>query len=683
MGWMEGRFEDSFLITRGLLSQVQTCAFHLEWVNTYQLGLEALRRGGFDACLLDYQLGAHDGVELLREAIADGCRVPIVMFTGRSDMDIDLLAMQVGAADFLVKSALDTSRLERSIRYAVERQRLLDALAKQAEDLRISGAELERYRQQQVHLLSRTLGDRLAELEAILDIVPVCIWIAHDPQCKRITGNRFANELMKVPKGTNVSQFAPAGDRLAFKISRDGKEIPAEKLPLHYAAAHGILVPQTEFDLDLGDGRVVNLVGSAVPLFAEDGQVRGAISAAWDITSVKHAEEEKRLLEAKIQHAQKLESLGVLAGGVAHDFNNLLTGILGYADLALRELTPTSPIRYYVDQLATGARRAADLTKQMLAYSGKSRFVFQPLNLTDVVKEMTHLLQVAITEKCVLKTDLELDLPAIEGDAAQIRQTIMNLVLNASEALGDRNGVIAIRTRLMNCTRAYLSATIFDSHLPEGPYVILVVSDTGCGMTKETMFRIFDPFFTTKTIGRGLGLAAVLGIIRSHHGMIRIDSQPGRGTTFTILFPPSKSQPIAAASPRAESQVPAATGTILIIDDEESVRDLAKRMAQKIGFTVLLAATGREGVEVFNAHAAQVSLVLLDLTMPHMNGIETLRELRRIRSDVRVVLSSGYNEESATNQHGAEGLAGFLQKPYKFEVLENTLRKAILRIPGQ
>ena len=395
-----------------------------------------------------------------------------------------------------------------------------------------------------------------------------------------------------------------------------------------------------------------------------------------DITERKRVEEEHRRLQAQVQHAQKLESLGVLAGGIAHDFNNLLVAILGNADLALSDMPPGAGERIYVDEIRKAAKRASELTNQMLAYSGRGQFIVQPLDLNGIVHEMGHLLEVSISKKAVLRYDLAANLPAVEADANQIRQVVMNLITNASDAIGERSGIITLRTTIVEADRQYLSQTYVDEDIPEGHYVCLEVSDTGCGMDAQTKARLFDPFFTTKFTGRGLGLAAVLGIVRGHRGAIRVYSELGKGTTFRILLPTADGA-LQAANEQAAQEAWTASGMILVVDDEESVRNVAKMMLKRSGFTVLTAADGSEAVETFRQRSGEIELVLLDMTMPRMGGEDAFREIRRIRGDAKVILCSGYNEQDATNRFAGKGLAGFIQKPFELDRLIEMVRSVL------
>ncbi len=398
-----------------------------------------------------------------------------------------------------------------------------------------------------------------------------------------------------------------------------------------------------------------------------------------DMTERKEAEEERKRLESQIQHAQKLESLGVLTGGIAHDFNNLLTSVLGHADLALMKLSSESPALKYVQQIQTATVRAAELTNQMLAYSGKGKFVVQELDLNRLIREMTHLLEVSISKSVILKYNLHPDLPSINADATQVRQVIMNLITNASESIGNSSGVVTLDTGIVAADRDYFVGAYLDENLPDGSYVFVEVTDTGTGMDEGVRHRIFDPFFTTKFTGRGLGLAAVLGIVRGHRGAIKIYSEPGKGTSFKVLFPASGPFAANVESERVALSNWRGSGTVLVADDEESVRTVAKQMLEQFGFDVILTKDGRDAVDVFRRRSTEIVTVLLDMTMPDVDGHAAFAEIRRIVPDARVILMSGYNEHDATTRFAGKGLAGFIQKPFRLDALIDKVREVLER----
>ena len=418
------------------------------------------------------------------------------------------------------------------------------------------------------------------------------------------------------------------------------------------------------------DGTVTPVLYNASVYRDDSGEVLGVFAAARDITERKRAEE-------RMRHAQKLESLGVLAGGIAHDFNNLLMAIVGHTDLALGKLPPVSPIREHLEEVERASQRAADLCRQMLAYSGKGRFVIEPLDLGEVVKEMSDMLSMSISKKAILRYRLSRELPRIEADASQIRQVVMNLIINASEAIGDNPGDITLATGTVDCDRVYLREIGGGEDLPEGRYVFLEVTDTGTGMDKETQKKIFDPFFTTKFTGRGLGLAAVLGIVRGHRGAIKVYSEMGKGSTFKVLLPAVENAVMPVAGPVLPKEGWKGTGTVLLADDEEMVREVGVSMLESLGFRVLTAADGQEATEIFRTHGDEIRCVILDLTMPRMDGGEAFREIRRIRPGVRVILTSGYDEHTVSRRFSGEGLDGFIQKPYKMSEFMAKLRRVL------
>jgi CheY-like chemotaxis protein len=308
----------------------------------------------------------------------------------------------------------------------------------------------------------------------------------------------------------------------------------------------------------------------------------------------------------------------------------------------------------------------------MLAYSGKGKFVTENINLNQLLEEMLHMLEVSISKKAILRLNLTSPLPAVEADITQMRQIIMNLVINASEAIGDKSGVIAITTGYMDCGRDYLKDVWLDENLSDGLYVYLEIADTGCGMDKKTLAKIFDPFFTTKFTGRGLGMAAVLGIVRGHKGAIKIYSEPDKGTSFKILLPVSD-RPAEIFNNESLKDDWRGEGTVLLVDDEETVRGIGTEMLKELGFTPLTANDGREAIEIFK-NTPDIAFVILDLTMPHMDGEQCFRELKQLKPDVKVIMSSGYNEQEVTQKFIGKGLAGFIQKPYKLSVFREAIR---------
>ena len=389
------------------------------------------------------------------------------------------------------------------------------------------------------------------------------------------------------------------------------------------------------------------------------------IAIGQDITERKKAEE-------ALRQSQKLESLGLLAGGIAHDFNNLLTAIVGNLDLARLKLPEASPACPYLDSAGTTVERASDLTKQMLAYSGKGRFVVRPQDLNAVVKDMLNLLMVSISKRAELRMDFEPGLPTVEADLAQLQQVVMNLVTNASESLEGRDGFIRISTRSADLDEAALRTGFPTQGLAPGRFVLLEVTDTGCGMNEEVQRRIFDPFFTTKESGRGLGLSAMQGILRGHHGGIAIQSAQGQGSSFRIILPAAGTE-AEAPTPKPAPAPRLFQGKVLLVDDEEVILQSSGAMLEALGFELLLARDGLEALATFQAEAPNLRLVLMDLTMPRLDGRSAFLEMKRLRPDLPVVLSSGYDHTEIQEEFHGEGPAAFLQKPYRMEELKTLL----------
>ena len=387
------------------------------------------------------------------------------------------------------------------------------------------------------------------------------------------------------------------------------------------------------------DGRLIWISITASPIRDRRRKVVAISSTARDITEIK-------ALEEQLRQAAKLESLGVLAGGLAHDFNNLLVGILGNASLVRDTLSPSSTVRPMLDSVIDASERAAVLTRQLLAYSGKGKFVIQPVDISELVRDLTKLVRASMPKSVGLRSRLAPGLPPVVADGAQLQQLIMNLVINAAEAIGDNPGLVTVTTGEQQIVDGETSGTTVGAD-PITPrrYVFFQVEDDGAGMDEATIARIFDPFFTTKFTGRGLGLSAALGIVRGHQGFIQVASSPGRGSTFKVLFPAAREK-IAPQPVHDVKDDLTGSGIILLVDDEELVRRVAVAMLAHLGYTILEAANGQEAIELFQRNLSNIVLVILDLSMPVMNGEECLRRLRSIKPDVPVLLSSGFSQRA-------------------------------------
>ncbi|MCU0240909.1 MAG: PAS domain S-box protein [Vicinamibacteria bacterium] len=398
-----------------------------------------------------------------------------------------------------------------------------------------------------------------------------------------------------------------------------------------------------------------------------------------DIDARKQAEENHRLLQERMLHTQKLESLGVLAGGIAHDFNNLLCGVLGFTDLAMQDVASGSRPAERLRRIRDAAQRATGLCHQMLAYSGRGQVAAAPVNLAQLVSEMAELIRASLGKKAALELDIAPDLPPIRGDSAQLSQVVLNLILNAAESLDheDERGRVAIAIGRRAADPAWLQSPYCDLDPSLRDYVFLRVTDNGCGMDEHTLARIFDPFFTTKFAGRGLGLSAVLGIVRGHHGTIQVESRIGQGSVFTVWLPIAEHPTTAPEIPALDNGAWSGSGLVLLIDDEPTVRDTARAMLEMLGFTVAEAQDGQAGIAAFTEQRDSVRLVLLDLTMPGKDSTEILKALRALRADVPVVLTSGYSAEEALARFARTDLAGFLRKPFDLATLRTTLRMAL------
>jgi len=423
------------------------------------------------------------------------------------------------------------------------------------------------------------------------------------------------------------------------------------------------------------DGTEVPVEIGLNPIHTPDGvQVLASIV---DITERLRAAREKTELEDRIRHSQKLESLGVLAGGIAHDFNNLLSAILGNAELALMTVDADTPAAKHLDRIFSTARRAADLSRQMLAYSGRGRFEIKQVNLSHVVREIAELLNVSVSKKATVRMHFAPNLPTIDADTAQLNQIVMNLITNASEALEDKPGAIDICTGIHHADHRYVKDCFGDAEVQPGAFVYFEVRDTGCGMDEATRLRIFDPFFTTKFTGRGLGLSAVLGIVRAHKGLLHVVSRKGSGTTMRVLFPARHSDAATITRTPPTNGDWSGTGTVLVADDEEFVRAVTSAQLDALGFRVLEAENGEQATKLFREHKDEIVLAVLDLTMPKLDGDKAATQMLAIRPELPVILASGYSAMEVSQRLRDHPQVMLLPKPFSLGDLQIAVRRAL------
>jgi signal transduction histidine kinase len=481
-----------------------------------------------------------------------------------------------------------------------------------------------------------------------------------------------------VHRGNTLLYVNPAA--IALCAALDAASLLARPLTdmLPAAPSQGGDASFAEYLIRTFDGRSVDVEWTSLEVELEGGQAM--LSLAVDVSSRKRAELERARLEEQMRETQKLESLGVLAGGIAHDFNNLLVGMMGNAELALRALRSGqqgSGLELQLQRIMTAASRAAELTAKMLAYAGQGRFVVREIDLNELAREMVDLASISVPKGAELILDLADDLPAFDGDAAHVGQVVMNLLTNAAEALDPTGGTVCLRTSVMTVGRAGSLVDIVDDELRPGRYVCLEVIDNGAGMDDPTRQRIFDPFFTTKASGRGLGLAAVVGIARAHEGAIRVISTQGLGSTFRALFPANDRKATGTTTaPREEPW--RASGTVLVADDEPRVRDVFKMLLADIGFQVLEAASASTCLDVYRANASVIDAVIIDLEMPGGGGREVVRVLRAEGHAVPVVISSGYTSEAIGHELRVDRRLSFLAKPFDHSTFVRTLKGALV-----
>ncbi len=896
--------EDDFILTRDVCDEIRSWKFELDWVRTYEAGLNAAVANRHDICLVDYRLGAQTGIELISAAIAGGCQSPIILLTGLGEHEVDVAAMRAGAADYLVKQRLDATHLERTVRYAIERKRATARAAFEQARLAAFGAEvglvLTRAESLDV-ILEHCAGAMSQYLNAAL----AQIWV-FDPEAAVLRPRAMAGPLassfgsaLDVPmvlpnlgelrSGQSVLIKKLAGDPRLIEqawVQREGvvsfaavpllvngrleglmsmfatTPLTEATLPEMSSVAHGIAlgiarmrselalsvsegryrsvvenIKEVIFQVDEfghwtflnpawseatgfrledslktffldyihyddrsqnrriflelienkidycryetrvhtkdgkvlwmevfaqrtqdADGRVTGITGSlnnvterklsesqvqklaAFPRvnpnpvleFAADGHISYFNDAARmlatslgqdDLTSIlppeatKIAQEclktgqnhlrqqiiinghtltwsffpvvssqvvhcygsdvtEVVSLESQFRHAQKLESIGQLAAGVAHDFNNILTVIQGYSDLLLSRCKGEAAFAGPLKQISDATRRASALTRQLLTFSRKQVIQTRTLALNTVLGNLSSILSRLLGEDIALETEFTEGLPSIQADAGMIEQVVMNLAVNARDAM-PKGGQLRLTTKLVQVDFAHVQRQV---SARQGAFVCLAVTDTGCGMNQETLNRIFEPFFSTKEVGKGtgLGLATVYGIIKQHQGWIEVESEPGKGTTFTIFLPAVALQAESPAETTFRKRaVPGGSETILLVEDENELRELVREILTGYSYRVISASNGVEALKIWDQHDGAVDLLLTDLVMPEgINGRELATRLRERKPDLKVIYTSGYTAGVVGGEAGCgDGL--FLQKPYRPPALAELVRQCL------
>jgi PAS domain S-box-containing protein len=626
---------------RDYLRRLLSAEYELTMVSNGAEALAVLDRAPLpDLVVTDVMMPVVDGFELMRRLRGNERTrtLPIIMLSARAGEEARVEGLQGGADDYLVKpfTARELTARVRS---------------------QISMARTRRAAEQTIRAAQERL--RLA-----LEVSNLGAWDL-DPKTEALKSDARYKELFGFPPHKEIT-LTMAVDRIHPEDRGRMQEEVASLLKADHERECSwnfrVLLPDGAVKWIAANGKVI-----VTHTGADDGDLIRIVGTIRDAT-------EEKLAEESLRETQKLESLGLLAGGIAHDFNNLLTGVIGNASLLADEFQPQSPQAEIVSGLTEAAGRMSRLTSQMLAYSGRGHFVIESVDLSQQVLQITSLFQASIPKNVQLRLSLANDLPFVDADISQLQQVIMNLVINAAEAVGVGVGPVEVTTGVQLVGEEELRANVTRQAVPAGEYVVLTVSDTGCGMDEATCARIFDPFFTTKFTGRGLGLSSVLGIMRGHKGILTVESHPGTGTTFRVFFPIAERR---IPAQRLPMNSPSGEGTILIVDDEEIVRRMAQSALQRLGYRILTANNGKEALEIYSNAPGMIDAVLLDMTMPVMGGEETLKRLTKIRPDVAVVAMSGFDEREAKSRFG-RGIGGFVQKPFTARQLGEAIG-AILR----
>jgi PAS domain S-box-containing protein len=609
--------EDDYVLTQGWFTEIEGIRFEVDWVASYEAALKAIAKNQHDVYLFDYRLGERNGLELLQEAVANGCKAPIILLTGQGDHEVDIEAMNAGAADYLEKDKLGAPLLERSIRYAIERKRAEQKISEQAALLDVATDAI----------LVRDLDNQ------------ILFW---NKGAERLYGWKALEAV-----GKNVLDLLDGEQQAKLK--------QVQKILLQNGEWQGELHQLTKDDKEV-------IVESRWTLVRdEEGQPKSILVVNTDIT-------QKKQLEAQFLRAQRMESIGTLASGIAHDLNNVLTPILMTAQLL--EAEPQEE-RYQrlLPVLVANAKRGANLVKQVLSFAKGLEGKFTILQVKHLISEIKQIIKETFPKSLEIRTDIPQSLWTVSGDATQLHQVLMNLCVNARDAMPD-GGRLSICAENQFIDRSYAQMHL-DAQV--GSYIVVTVTDTGMGIPPEILDRIFEPFFTTKELGKGtgLGLSTVMGIIKSHNGFINVSSVIGKGTEFKVYIPAIEST---EAEVLEDTELPIGHGElVLVVDDEVAIREITKTSLEAYNYKVITACDGIEAIALYAEHRDEISIVLTDMMMPSMDGLTTIRTLRKINPQVKIIAISGLASGDKLAAVIGTGVKTFLSKPFTTQELLKTL----------
>jgi two-component system cell cycle sensor histidine kinase/response regulator CckA len=654
-------------IIKEILPRGGESSFELTHADRLSKGIEILAAGGIDVVLLDLNLPDSRGLDTFDTVLAQGMKVPIVIISGVGDETVALEALKRGAQDYLVKGELSTHIISRSIRYAIERKQIEEELKKAREELEQRVAD----RTAELAVLNEELKKEIVEKQRAEQVLR---------ESEEKWRNLFENSIEAVftlDLSGKITSVNRAGQDLTG-YTRDemtGKNALRFVKPVERRFTRGLFLNLFEtgepiatltYTLVTKDGQERTVEGY-VNVIKKDNKTIGFQGTLRDIT-------DKLRLEGQIAQTQKMEAVAALAGGMAHNFNNILVGIMGYAEYLLAKRDEGDPDYKALSTIYEGAVRASELTRQLLNTARGGQYHPRTLNLNDVIKKFLPLIQGTFNKSIEIRTNLAADLYQIEGDVGQLEQCLLNLAINARDAMGSE-GVLTIETK-----NRHLDARFVRDHMGvgEGDYVVLSVSDTGHGIPATIQGRIFEPFFTTKESkgGTGMGLCSVYGIVKNHRGVITVTSEVKKGATFTIYLPVAKEK--AQGVPLSElKNEKGKNELILLIDDELIVREMWSDFLKTLGYRVITAQDGKEGVAIVEQNRDGIDLVILDLIMPRLGGRETLEKIREIKPDVKVIITSGYSEYERARDLFGEKTIGFIPKPSQLREISEKVREAL------